>query len=136
MSRQQKYKQRKSDKGRFIPMYCSLFNSEHYYSLSLAARAILHGIMMQYNGKNNGNLCATSTMAKAWGVKSRATLIKSLKELEDKRFLIRTRQGVFMSSKTSCTLFALSWEELNEIHTINFDDQVKANLKFKQIIES
>lgn len=135
MSRQQKYKHRKSDKGRFIPIYCSLFNSDHYYSLSLAARAILHGIMMQYNGKNNGNLCATSTMAKDWGVKSRATLIKSLKELEEKRFLIRTRQGIFMNSKTSCTLFALSWEELNEIHTINFDDQINANLKFKRIIE-
>lgn len=100
------------DLGNFYQSYHCIFDTKHYYSLSLAARAVLHGICCQYNGKNNGELTATAIQAKQWGL-AKATLVRSLKELEEKHFLIKTKQGLFASGKNQPNLFALTWLKID-----------------------
>lgn len=98
--------------GNFYQSYHCIFNTKHYYSLSLAARAVLHGLCCQYNGKNNGELIATNESAKNWGI-SKPTLFKSLKELIEKRFIIKTTQGLFASGGYQPNLFALTWLKID-----------------------
>lgn len=121
------------DLGNFYQSYHCIFNTEHYYSLSLAARAVLHGICCQYNGKNNGGLTATNELAKNWGV-SKPTLFKSLKELMEKRFIIKTKQGLFASGGYQPNLFALTWLKID----IENEDIKKTYIPYrtaKEIIE-
>ncbi|MFD1259043.1 hypothetical protein [Entomomonas asaccharolytica] len=132
-----KLKNKYKIKGRFGKLPYSLFVSKHYYSLELSSRAILQGILIQYYGINNGNLSASHSMAKQWGIKSKATLVKGLKELIDKRFIIKTRQGLFLNSEVSCNLFAITWEAIDHIDglELEIEQTIKPYYTIKQIIE-
>ena len=64
----------------------------------------------EYNGSNNGDLSATFSTLKQRGFKSKGTLDRALKELMDKGFIQKTRQG----SKNKCSLYGLSFHRLDE----------------------
>lgn len=98
--------------GAFSLYHHALFASAHYFSLSPVARCVLHGMFVQYNGKNNGELTATAKQAKHWGF-SEPTLIKALKELEENRFITKVKQGLFASGRHNYNLFALTWINLD-----------------------
>lgn len=69
---------------------------------------------MQYNGSNNGDLSATRTMAKEWGVSSPNILQKALTDLLNGGWIIQTRTSYFSRHGSRCALYALSWYAIDE----------------------
>ncbi len=69
---------------------------------------------MQYNGNNNGDLSATRTMAKEWGVSSPNILQKALGDLLKHGWIIQTRTSLFSRHGSRCALYALSWYAIDE----------------------
>ncbi len=100
----------RSEKGRFLQMPHALLTHQNYLSLSAHARALLIDIALQYNGYNNGDLCAAWTFMKKRGHKSKDTLNRKLNELLEKGMIIKSRQGCL----GKCNLFAITWQPINE----------------------
>jgi len=99
----------KREPGQFVafPMVC--LRSPEFSKLSAHAVKLLCDLLAQYNGKNNGDLCAAWTLMAPHGWRSRATLSKSLKELLDSEWLIKTRQG----GKHRASLYAVSFYSID-----------------------
>jgi len=85
-----------------------------FLSLSGSAIKVLHCLVRQYNGRNNGNLSATITQLKSRGIASTATLTKALNELLEKRLIIRTRDGRFINPGGRCALYAVTWYAIDD----------------------
>ncbi len=85
-----------------------------FLSLSGSALKVLHWLVRQYNGKNNGNLSATITQLKHRGIASTATLTKALDELQAKNLIVRTREGRFLNPGGRCALYAVTWLAIDE----------------------
>ncbi|WP_238547508.1 hypothetical protein [Pseudomonas mandelii] len=98
----------------FAMMYWQLGQSAPYRALSFTARGVLMELHMQYNGKNNGDLSATRTMAKEWGVSSPNILQKALADLLRGGWIILTRSSYFSRHGSRCALYALSWYAIDD----------------------
>tara|TARA_Y100000780_G_C13644268_1_gene401846 strand:+ start:403 stop:804 length:402 start_codon:yes stop_codon:yes gene_type:complete len=98
----------------FFKLERRLVQSPGYRALSFVGRVVLQEMMVQYNGKNNGDLSATRTMAKDWGIGSGHTLQKALKELHDAGWIVQTRTSVRERHNPRCALYALSWIPVDE----------------------
>lgn len=85
-----------------------------FLSLSGSALKVIHWLVRQYNGKNNGNLSATITQLKPRGIASTATLTKTLDELQAKNLIVRTREGRFLNPGGRCALYAVTWFAIDE----------------------
>lgn len=83
----------------------SILNSSEYSALSAIAVKLLVDLAAQYNGRNNGDLCAAWKLMRLRGWKSHDTLYRAIKELESTGFLERTRQG----GRNRPNLYAISW---------------------------
>lgn len=94
----------------FVPAPREILLSGQYADLSAKAIKMLFDLYVQYNGKNNGDFCATWSVMEKRGWKSRDTLGKALKELEGKGFIEKTRQG----GTNRCNFYAVSWLPINE----------------------
>lgn len=99
---------------RFFRLESRLVQSPGHRALSFVARVVLQELMAQHNGKNNGDLSATRTMAKDWGIGSPLTLQKALKELLDAGWIVQTRSSLFSKHGSRCALYALSWLPIDE----------------------
>lgn len=88
--------------------------SPGHRALTFVARVVLQELMAQYNGSNNGDLSATRTMAKEWGIGSDNTLRNALKELEAAGWIIQTRTSLFNKHGARCALYALAWLPIDE----------------------
>jgi len=91
-----------------------MVQSPGHRALSFVARTVLQELCAQYNGRNNGDLSATRTMAEEWGIGSDNTLRKALKELESAGWIIQTRSSLFSRHGARCALYALGWLPINE----------------------
>ena len=105
---------RSKSKGRrngqtFLAIPHRLLNHENYHSLSLKAKAMMIELGSQYNGKNNGDLCATRKTLEPRGWKSNDVITSSLKELANLGFIILTRQG----GRKTPNLYAITWQPIN-----------------------
>jgi len=69
----QKLKGRK-ESGTFTAIPHAVQDSQNWCRCGKNARALLTDIARQYNGKNNGDLCAAVTTMKAYGWKRGETL--------------------------------------------------------------
>ncbi|MCU1750072.1 hypothetical protein [Pseudomonas sp. 6D_7.1_Bac1] len=98
----------------FAMVLWTMGQSAPYRSLSFVARCVLMELHMQYNGNNNGNLAATRTMAKEWGVSSPNILQKALADLLTGGWIIQTRSSLFSRHGSRCALYALSWYAIDE----------------------
>ncbi len=78
--------------GRFYAVPASVYDSDAYKSLSGIAFKLWHDLMTQYNGLNNGKICAVMSQLQARGW-AESTMHKALKELIEKGFLVRNYQG-------------------------------------------
>lgn len=101
---------RQKAKGRrtcrtFTQLPHDVIDHEDFINLSHRATRLLLDLARQYNGYNNGDLCATFSMMKKRGWTSNDQRNKALKELVEKDFIRLTRQG----GKNSCNLFAVTW---------------------------
>ena len=98
----------------FFRLERRLVQSAGHRALSFVARVVLQELMAQYNGSNNGDLSATRTMAKEWGIGSDNTLRNALKELEAAGWIIQTRTSLFNKHGARCALYALAWLPIDE----------------------
>lgn len=64
----------------------------------------------QYNGKNNGDLCAAYSMMQKHGWRSKGTLARALTELVNAGFILITRQG----GKHKANLYAVTFRGVDE----------------------
>lgn len=103
-------KNNRKQKGQYFALPHAVMTSENYVRLSSHAVKLLNDLGLQYNGKNNGDLCATWSMMQQRGWKSTATLYKAVKELLDYGFIIVSRYG----GRHRATLYALTWNNVDE----------------------
>lgn len=86
------------------------FESPEYACLSPRAVKALVDIYCQYRGGNNGDLCATISIMRARGWRSKDQLAKAITELLEKGWLMVTKQG----GRNSPTLYAVSFMPIDE----------------------
>jgi hypothetical protein len=105
-----RYAKSKRDPGGFVPLPNIVIRSEQFAHLSAHAVKLLVDLLAQYNGGNNGDLCATWTVMQPRGWRSRDTLAKALVELIDRGFVTQTRQG----GRHAPSLYAITFYALDE----------------------
>ena len=107
------YKQgkRKAGGGRFAAFPAQMLDHPNFAALSPRAKALLFPLTAQYNGHNNGDLCASFSVMRTHGWTSNDQLRKALRELLDSGFLIQTRQG---RRPNVPTLYALGWRAIDD----------------------
>ncbi len=104
----------RKDSGTFAALPHVVMDSADFRALSGGALKVLLGLLRQYRGTNNGDLSATFTQAKGWGVGSKSTLINALDELQASGLVIKTREGRFMKPGGCCALYAVAWKPIDE----------------------
>ena len=97
--------------GGFLMITKRMLDHKNFISLSRSAKLTYMFIRAQYKGYNNGDFAAALSMYKAKGFgTSSSQLRKSLVELENKGFILKTRQG----GKNQCNLYAVTELPINE----------------------
>lgn len=96
--------------GSFLQLPKDVLHSEAYRSLNGWQVKLLVDIASQFNGKNNGDLCAAFSVMEDRGWNSKTTLTRSLKALLDSGLIEMTRQG----GRNQCSLFAVTWRPIDE----------------------
>ena len=74
------------------------------------AICLLHDLMMQYTGTNNGRIVACERALRPLGWRSKGVIQRAVSDLVDHGLLIRTRQG---SRPSKASLYALPWRSLD-----------------------
>ena len=100
----------RKERGSFIAVPKQILESPQYAKLSAWSVKLLIDIYAQYNGKNNGDLCAAWSVMKPKGWKSKGTLSRAVTQLLQTGFLIQTRQG----GKHKASLYAVSFQPVDE----------------------
>ncbi len=110
MSRsRQKIKGRK-ESGSFISIPKQVLESEQYASLRPHSVKLLIDLAAQYNGKNNGDLCAAWSMMEKRGWRSKGTLYRAVRQLLKTEFIQLTQQG----GKHKPSLYAVTFKAVDE----------------------
>ena len=91
-----------------IPKAC--MRHLNYIGLSMPAKVLLWEFCYQYNGYNNGDLCAAFSILKERGWRSKGTLGRAIKELKERQWIIVARQG----GRNQCSLYALTFQAIDE----------------------
>jgi hypothetical protein len=95
----------------YLHLHKALVNSEDFKSLKGNSIKLLIDLGNQYNGHNNGDLCATLSVMRKRGWNSNQQLQKALNELVTKNLIIQTKQG---GLNYGPNLYALTWQPINE----------------------
>lgn len=94
------------------PINKQLVRSDNFKQQSDNANKVLIWLL-QYNGYNNSDLLTPKSECYKWGISAK-TLYKAIAELENKRFIYKTRQGLCIGKKDNYSLYAILWLELDE----------------------
>jgi hypothetical protein len=97
-------------RGRFFALPNHVLDSVAYSSLNGWTVKLIVDLGKQYNGRNNGDLCATFSIMKKYGWNSKGTLSRALKSAQKLGFIELTRQG----GRHKPSLFALTWHPIDE----------------------
>ena len=95
----------------FVGIPVPVFRSESYRGLSANAVRLLYELRAQYRGRNNGDLCASWTLMKDRGFKSKGTLHRAKIELLQAGIVIVSRKG----GRNRAELLALTFEPIDDI---------------------
>ncbi len=103
-------------KGGVALLPIRILRSEAHINLSWPAKALLIEISSQYNGFNNGDLCATRSMLKDRGFNSSDTLFKAIKQLLNQNLILLTRQGGrdWKTGGKLPSLYAITWQPIDD----------------------
>jgi hypothetical protein len=96
--------------GRFAGIPIACMDHENFISLSMPARVLLLELCRQYNGFNNGDLCASFSVMNKRGFRSKGTLNRALKELRQKDWILLSRMGW----RNKCALYALTFHAIDD----------------------
>ena len=105
-------KRRNKNSRRFAGIPVVVMESPDYIALGPNAIRLLVEMARQYNGFNNGDLSPSYSLMKPRGFKSKGTLTRAIRELEDAFLLIQTRQG---GRNNTASLYALTWEPIHDL---------------------
>ncbi len=94
----------------FLRLPLDLLEHESFRTLTPRATKLLVDVAAQYNGHNNGDLCAPLSLMRKRGWRSSDQLFKARKELQDRGLILTSRQG----GLNKCSLFALTWFQIDE----------------------
>ena len=100
--------------GRFIGLPHVVVKNKDYIQLSYKSKALLIDLMLQYNGKNNGDLTTALAILRDRGWKRQATIGEAVKELIAANMIIRTREGQFRNPFSRCALYAITWQPIDD----------------------
>lgn len=102
----------------FLHLPDALTADPDFISLGGAGLRLLIDIGRQYNGRNNGDLCASLTVLKGRGWTSNSQLLKAKRELVKKNWIVETRAG---GMGIGPSLYAITWQPVNECPGKNLD---------------
>lgn len=100
----------RASRGAYLGLPHSMTKSDQWAALTNAEVRLLIDIGSQYKGHNNGDLCASFSVMKERGWRSKTTLTKALKGLIRKGYLELSRQGHLPNL---ANLYALTWQPVD-----------------------
>ncbi|MFT5888866.1 MAG: hypothetical protein ACI9BO_001689 [Zhongshania sp.] len=100
--------------GGFAGVPRIVMKTSDYAGLSYKAKALLFELAFQYRGKNNGDLTVALSVLRNRGWKREATISVAIKELLAANLIIKSRDGVFENPGSRCSLYAITWQSLDE----------------------
>lgn len=109
MAKRAKQKGRK-EKGSFVGIPKTIVRSPQFRNLNGNETKVFLHLYSNYTGSNNGYLAISYNKAKDYGL-SRQTLSSTLKSLEEKGWIEKSRQG----GKGVLSLYAVTIEPINEV---------------------
>ena len=95
----------------FVHLHNPLLDCEDTCSLSHNAFRLLVYIARQYNGRNNGDLCATLSQLKRYGFNSNDSITRGIRELLECNLIMQTKQG---GLNIGPNLYAITWQPIDE----------------------
>lgn len=95
----------------YLNLHKPLLDSEDFISLKGNSIKLLIDIAQQYNGYNNGDLCASLSVLRKRGWNSNQQLHKALKILIAKNLIILTKQG---GLNLGPNLYAITWQPIDD----------------------
>lgn len=95
----------------FLHLPSVLLKHPDFISLRPNSLKLLVDIASQYNGRNNGDLCAAMSILRKRGWNSNAQLSKGMRELLEKNLICQTRQG---GLNLGPNLYAITWQPIDE----------------------
>lgn len=99
--------------GGYIALPKVVMEHDDFRSLAPSSLKVLMALMGQYNGGNNGDLSATHTTMRAWGGMSHTTLVKALRELQERQLIMKTRDALVGREGARCALYAITWQPID-----------------------
>ena len=96
----------RSESGTFTAIPHNIQDSANWRQASGTAIKLLCDIARQFNGRNNGDLCASLSVLKPKGWTSPETVTHAARELRHYGFITLTRQGGLY---LGASLYALTW---------------------------
>jgi hypothetical protein len=121
----------KDPRGQHLRLYVDIIDSPAWIALSATAKDLYISLRRQLGSTNNGDISATFSVLKHRGIKSSATLAKSLRELETVGLIARTRQGGIAYMSKQCTLYRFTDVDCYDIPKKHVTAQ-KASNEWKQ----
>ncbi len=100
--------------GGFAGIPRIVLRHQDYINLPSTAKVLLFELAYQFRGGNNGDLTTAWGVLKNRGFNSKATLSRATKALIDTNMIIQTRKGVFLNPGATCSLYALTWQPIDE----------------------
>lgn len=110
MSLRKKNKAARREYGSYSAWPHQCAEHPNFLRLSPNAKALLFYFVGLYRGKNNGDLSCAWGHTKDAGLGARNTVEKARKELEERGWIVRTRQG----SQNQCSLYGVTFQPINE----------------------
>lgn len=100
----------RSESGTFTMIPHAVQDCPNWRQCSATAIKMLCDVARQYNGRNNGDLCAAMSILKRYGWKHSETILLALRELRHYGFLLLTRQGGLHAP----SLYAVTWHAIDD----------------------
>jgi len=88
-----------------------MLETQDFISLKGNSIKLLIDLGYQYNGYNNGDLCASLSVMRKRGWNSNQQLTKALKELLERNLIVQTKQG---GLNLGPNLYAITWRPIDE----------------------
>ena len=98
----------------FYMMVHAVWRTPQRFRLTPRATKLLIDLCCQYNGFNNGDLTTAWAVMKGYGWRSKDLLQRAQRELEERGWITKTRQGVMERGRHSATLWALTFEGIDD----------------------
>lgn len=96
--------------GQFAALPHTVLKSAKFASLSPVAVKLMLDLLSQYDGKNNGDLCAAYSVMQKRGWSSKSNLDRALKDLLAAKFVVVAEQG----GRHKPTLYAITFYTIDE----------------------